>query len=79
MFSKNNQTLSPLSDNKKERCCPSLCQGARRLKRGREVALTGLSFMASFGPRRYRLHCQQLLAVISVLTAATQFFRSKQK
>ncbi|MBR0560251.1 MULTISPECIES: hypothetical protein [Neokomagataea] len=60
-------------------CCKRLGGVLRCAGRGREVAMTGLTFMASFGPKRFRPHCQQALAVISVAITAVEFFKNRRQ
>ncbi|GBR51796.1 hypothetical protein AA106555_0689 [Neokomagataea thailandica NBRC 106555] len=74
------QTASCSANSKAGKsCCKGLGGAMRYAGRGREVAMTGLTFMASFGPKRFRPHCQQILAVISVAVAAVEFFKNRRK
>lgn len=60
-------------------CCKRLGGVLRSVGRGREVAMTGLTFMATVGPKRFRPHCQQALAVMSVAITAIEFFKSRRQ
>ncbi|QDH17100.1 hypothetical protein [Swingsia samuiensis] len=64
---------------KKIGCCGKIKSGVQKAQRSREVGLAILTGLATFGPKRFRPHFQQILSVITVATASIEFFRSRRK
>ncbi|EHH67838.1 hypothetical protein [Gluconobacter morbifer] len=62
----------------KQSCCSRMKSCCKHAGRAREIGLAGMTAMATFGPKRLRPYFQQVLAVISVVTAAVQFFRARK-